>query len=756
MIRPAPYDPSGRPDLHGAALRAALTADADAWLAELLGDAGPGVALVGLGSLGRRELCPASDVDLLLLHDGRADVASLAERVWYPVWDAGVPLDHSVRTVPEALAAGRADLRVALGLLDARLVAGEGALLGELRAQHLRRWRADARTRLGELAAACAARAERCGDLAFLLEPDVKAARGGLRDAQALWQVAATQLVDRPPPDVVAARGLLLDVRGELAPRRSDVLRLQEQDAVAARLGHADADALMHAVSAAGRLVAYTLDLTWRQVLAPRTGSRRRLLGGGRPPGREREPLADGVVRQGGEVVLAQSADPEHDAVLPLRVAAAAARAGLPVSPHTLTRLRSCPPLPDPWPEAAREELVAALAAGPAAVPVLESYDIAGLWTLLLPEWEHTRSRPQRNAYHRFTVDRHLLETAALAASLTRGVGRPDLLLLGALLHDIGKGLPGDHTDAGVRVVGVLAPRLGLDAQDAATLMRLVRYHLLLADTAQRRDLADPETLRHVAAAVGDGETLDLLAALTEADSRATGPSAWSAWKAGLLRTLVTRVREVLGGAPAPAATLTPRQQRMLDARQLALAADAEQVDVACPDGPGVLATVAGVLAVHRLEIRSLTATTAAGFALVGAVAHPRFGSGPDWTVVRADLGRSLDDPGSLPARVARSAASYPVPAAAQPPSVQWVDAGVTEPVLQVRTPDGVGVLYRIAAAIEAAGGDVHSARCQTLGADVVDTFTVAPLAADARTRVAEAILTALTPGIASGTCART
>lgn len=738
MAAPAAYDPRGRPGLHGAALREALTADADGWLTALLGDPGPGVALVGLGSLGRRELCPSSDVDLLLLHDGTSDVTALAERVWYPVWDTGVPLDHSVRTVPEALAAGRSDLRVALGLLDARLVAGDGTLLDALRAEHLRRWRADARTRLPELAATCAARAERCGELAFLLEPDLKAARGGLRDAQALWQVAATQLVDRPAPDVVAARQLLLDVRGEVASRRSDVLRLQEQDDVADRLGYPDADALMHALSGAGRLVAYTLDLTWRQVLpAPR----RRWLGGRQPA---REPLADGVVRQDGEVVLAQGADPERDPGLPLRVAAAAARAGLPVSPHTLTRLASCPPLPDPWPATARDDLVAALASGPAAVPVLEAYDIAGLWTRLLPEWEHTRCRPQRNAYHRFTVDRHLLETAATAASLTRDVARPDLLLLGALLHDIGKGLPGDHTDAGVRVVSALAPRLGLDADDVATLVRLVRHHLLLADTAQRRDLADPETLRHVATAVGDADTLDLLAALTEADSRATGPSAWSAWKAGLLRTLVTRVRDVLGGEAPPVPALSAQQQRMLDAREVALIADGERIDVAAPDRPGLLATVAGVLALHRLEIRSLTAITADGFAVESAVAHPRFGSGPDWALVRADLARGLDDPGPLSARVARMAASYPVPAAAQPPSVQWVDAAVTEPVLQVRAPDGVGVLHRIAAAIQAGGGDVHSARCQTLGADVVDTFTVAPLASDDRERVAAAILAAL------------
>jgi [protein-PII] uridylyltransferase len=152
-----------------------------------------------------------------------------------------------------------------------------------------------------------------------------------------------------------------------------------------------------------------------------------------------RRPLADDVVEQAGEVVLARDAEPADDPVLVLRVAAAAARTGLPIAPHTLERLLTeCPPMPVPWPAAALDALVGTLAAGPAAVPVFEALDQAGLLTRLLPEWQSVRSKPQRNSYHRFTVDRHLVEAAAVAAGLTRRVARPDLLLLGALLHDIG------------------------------------------------------------------------------------------------------------------------------------------------------------------------------------------------------------------------------------------------------------------------------------------------------------------------------
>src|SRR5207302_3475750 len=166
-----------------------------------------------------------------------------------------------------------------------------------------------------------------------------------------------------------------------------------------------------------------------------------------------------------------------------------------------------CPPLPDPWPDLARNALVSLLEAGEPAVAVLESLDQTGLLVRLLPEWEHVRCKPQRNAVHRFTVDRHLVEAAVEAARLTRRVSRPDLLVLAGLLHDIGKGYPGDHTDAGVQVVPLIAKRLGLPSVDVDVLVALVRHHLLLPDTPTRRDLDDPVTVQPVADAVGDRAT---------------------------------------------------------------------------------------------------------------------------------------------------------------------------------------------------------------------------------------------------------
>ncbi len=217
--------------------------------------------------------------------------------------------------------------------------------------------------------------------------------------------------------------------------------------------------------------------------------------------------------------------------MLPLRAAAAAAQSGLPVSLHAVRRLAAvAKPLPVPWPAEAREELVTLLGAGEATVGVWEALEAEGLITRLLPDWERVRCRPQRNPVHTWTVDRHLVETAVRASALTRRVGRPDLLLTAALLHDFGKGWPGDHSVAGEIVARDIATRIGFDRADVGVIATLVRHHLLLVETATRRDLDDPATVRSVADAVKATGTLELLHALTEADALATGPAAWSTW----------------------------------------------------------------------------------------------------------------------------------------------------------------------------------------------------------------------------------
>jgi [protein-PII] uridylyltransferase len=434
--------------------------------------------------------------------------------------------------------------------------------------------------------------------------------------------------------------------------------------------------------------------------------------------------------------VLARDAAPAEDPVLLLRVAEAAARAQLPIAPITLSRLESCPPLSDPWPAAALDAFVGLLAAGSGTVAVFEALDQAGLLTRLLPEWESVRSKPQRNSYHRFTVDRHLVETAAAAAALTRRVARPDLLLLGALLHDIGKGLPGDHTEVGMRLVADIAPRLGLPPADAGVLVAMVRHHLLLPDVATRRDLNDPATARGVADAVGSLEVLELLHALTEADSAATGPAAWSAWKGQLISELVGRASALLSGQPSPPpATLSAEQEELVARGQLALHLDGELVTVIAPDREGLLAISAGVLALHRLDVRAASVFTRGATAVTVFRVSPRFGAMPDWSVVLGDLRHALD--GSLPLeeKLAAREAAYPRPVVPLAPStVRLVDdASETSTVVEVRASDELGVLHRICTVLSSHHLDVRSAHISTLGADVVDAFYVPRLSDDAQ-----------------------
>jgi len=715
-----------------AADRARRTTQVDRWLADLLG-AEADVALVAVGGYGRREMLPRSDLDVLLLHGGRGDIAGIADRIWYPVWDSGAELDHAVRTVPQARRVARTDLKVALGLLSARHVAGDPDLTERLRAGALEDWRAEAPTRLAELHEARDERARTRGELAFLLEPDLKEARGGLRDVHAIQAMAAAWVAPAPGPRVRTAYEQILDTRHalhEVTGRRLDRLVLEEQDEVARALGLLDGDVLLRMLAGAARTVAYAVDHAFRQ--SDRLSSRP---GAGNWQGRrlrrrpaERRPLADGLVEQDGEVVLARAADPASDPPLVLRAAAAAAQAGLPLAPRTLDRLTECPPLPVPWPAAARDAMLSLLGAGQAAVGVWEALDTEGLVTALIPDWERVRNRPQRNPLHTYTVDRHLVEAAARAAALTREVARPDLLLLAALLHDMGKGWPGDHSVTGEVVARDVVRRMGLPSADADLVASAVRLHLLLPMVATRRDLDDPVTVKQVAAAVGSRALLELLHALAIADGLATGPAAWNDWKATLVADLVRRVEAVLDGEP------TPRPAPLRE-DQLALAAEGgpaatvrgSEVTVVAPDRPGLLWRAAGVLASHRLAVRSADATSVGSTAVSVFDVEPEFGDPPDATLVAADLRRMLQGRLDVEDRLDRRARAVRPRAAAIPaPRVSLVDdASDTATVVEVRAHDAPGLLWRVGRALGECGLDVRAARVETLGAEAVDVFYV-------------------------------
>ncbi|WP_422740968.1 [protein-PII] uridylyltransferase [Micromonospora sp. WMMD754] len=716
---PVVNEVAGVPAGIGAAARSARADALDTWLRRIFPER-PGVALVAVGGLGRRQCAPYGDLDLVLLHAGVPGIDELAASLWYPVWDAGLRLDHSVRTVAEALSVAQDDVKVALGLLDARHVAGDPALTDQLARTATDHWRRTAIRHLPGLREITTARWEAHGELAFLLEGDLKEAAGGLRDVGILRAIATAGVTDALRPAVHAAHRRLLDTRDALhhqVGRRVDRLVAQERDGVAKLLGVDEGDALLRLVAGDARTVSHALDDAWRAADRLRSGRHRAA------PGRPlRRPVARDVVEQDGELVLARTAiGARPDPSLSLRVAAAAATTRLPIARATCEWLAAyCPPLPAPWPPAARAALITLLGAGPGLVPTWETCDRYGLVDGWLPEWTRLRSLPQHNPVHRFTLDRHLVQAAYEASRHTRDVERPDLLLLGAFLHDIGKGLPGDHSTVGAPLAEAVASRIGLPPAEVALIGTLVRLHLLLPDVATRRDLSDPKTVAGVAERVGDTTTLELLHALVRADAAATGPAAWSGWKGRLIAELVARVRTTLdtGVVPAP-----PAPDPALLAGPLPVVHLGEdRVSVAAADRRGLLATVAGCLALHRLEVISADAATVDDRALVECRVQPRYGLAPDPIALSADLRRAVTGDVSVTQRLRGRALAARSRGAA--PRVVWHREAATDAVLlELRAADAAGLLYRVACALDEAGAQVRAARISTLGGDVVDVF---------------------------------
>ncbi len=742
-----------RDDLRGDDFCHAYARTADEWLSELFDQATGGdrrgIALVAVGGYGRGELCPYSDLDVVLLHRGRRGISEMADRIWYPVWDEGISLDHSVRRPAEAIELAGSDLRVALGLLDARVVSGDPKVAEPVLGGARDRWAKQKPPWLGVLAAQVAERHRSYGDVGFLLEPDLKESHGGLRDIGALLAMMLAVPVLADYVDTVAidkARADLTTIRVQLhrrAGREQNRLLLQEQDQVAEDLGEPDADSLMRTVATAGRTVAWEGDDAWRRRSAwsrsQRSSRRQRRVRDPRWTITPTAPPGDRDILVGeDEVLIAESADMRGDPSLSLRLAAVAAEKNLPIARDALNQLGRKAPSPGaPWSPAVRAAFVRLLATGPPAIAALEALDQRHLIERYLPEWAAVRNKPQRNPYHRFTVDRHLLEATANAATFVHRVNRADLLLIGTLLHDIGKGYPGDHTEVGMTVAGDIARRMGLPDEDVDAIVAMVRLHLLLSDTATRRDLNDPATAERVAKEVGDRTMLELLAALVEADSLATGPSAWGSWKAGLVAELVERTGRLLAGEPAAPATpwITEDLRMVMDTVRAhgapALSIEDPTVTVVAPDHVGLLAEVTGVLAIHGLNVRSAVVAGADAVAVEVFTVEPSRGRWPAAARLSDDLAAVMRGKLSVEAQLAKLAHTYRGERRTATPhlvSTQVTvdnNASAASTVVEVRAEDVVGQLHRITRALVDCRLDVISAKVSTFGSAVVDAFYV-------------------------------
>jgi [protein-PII] uridylyltransferase len=379
------------------------------------------------------------------------------------------------------------------------------------------------------------------------------------------------------------------------------------------------------------------------------------------------------------------------------------------------------------------------LGTGPGLIDVVEAYDRTGLWGRLFPEWGAVRDLPPRDLAHTWTVDRHLVQATAHAARLATTVSRPDLLLLAALLHDIGKGRDADHSEVGALLATQIGERLGLWPNDVQVLSLAVRHHLLLPHTATRRDVEDEATVARVVETLGgDPVLLELLHALAEADSLATGPGVWTDWKAGLIADLVRRCRSAMAGEPSPHPEPLDVEQQSL-AQKVSLSGKPDvlitedrtsaTVTVVAPDRPGLLSRAAGVLALNSLEVHSAVLRSHSGVAVDIFSVSPRFGSLPDAGLVREQLTRAIAGELPLAERLSAKERDYGGPPTdAPPPRVLWFDDEATGAiVMELRAADRIGLLHTVAATLEANKLDVRWAKVATLGGTVVDSFSLVP-----------------------------
>ncbi len=699
-----------------------------------------GVALAAVGGYGRGELSPGSDLDILFLHNGRIEekvLADLVNKILYPLWDKSFKVDHSVRTRTETRDSASADLKVALGLLDIRLICGDPDLVAGVQHDAIDDWRGNSRERLPQLRASLSERHERAGDLAYLLEPDLKEARGGLRDINALRAISLSGAVSVSLEHISAAESILMNAREALhtvTGRDKDRLLFQEQDKVAELLKYSDADSLMSDIAQAARSVDYLLESTWHRL------DHRGKDGLGRFLKKPRTTqVAQGISIAHQEVYIDEDFDLAKDPVIGLRAAAIAAQAGLPVAPSTLQKLansynENSSSLPNPWPRAARENLIALIGAGQPMVRIWEGLDQEEILFNWIPEWRAVRSLPQRNALHRHTVDRHMVETAVFAAALTRNVHRPDLLLFAALFHDIGKGTQEDHSDRGEKLIEPLARRIGFEENDIATLKLLVKHHLLLSATATRRDLDDPATIASVTAVIPDLQTLELLHALSIADGQATGRAAWSDWKASLLSELVSRVTSALtDNTIALQPVFTEEQAMLANAGELKVFIEARDPDFAieiiAPDKTGLLSIVAGVLNLSRFDVRSARTQTIGNSAVMKWIVTPnQYAPSIDALALKEEIAQALEDATDLADRIARRIADYSnIPSIPVPlPIVEtFMDAATDATIIEVRSHDRPALLFGIGDVITRSQVDIRSAIVTTLGAEAIDTLYV-------------------------------
>ena len=564
------------------------------------------IAVLAVGGYGRAEMAPHSDVDLLFLTPWKITpwAESVIETMLYLLWDLKLKVGHSSRTVKDCLRLGREDITIRTALLEQRFICGFQPLATELEDKL---WSDLFRNSGPEfIEAKLAERAERHkrqGGQRYVLEPNVKEGKGGLRDLQTLYWIGK-YLHRVPAPEGLVGAGLLSREEFEtftraedflwaarchlhyITARATDVLSFDQQVEVAARMGYRD--------TGGRRAVEHFMQDYFRQ--ATRVGELTRIfLTELEARHAKREASLFGIfkrtkrVKPGYKLVQGRIdvTDPAQflaDQLNLLRVFEEALRTGYLLHPNIMRLIagnlgRIDDELRDD-PEAVQIFLSLLLEHGNPE-RALRRMNELGVLGAFIPEFEPIVAMMQFNVYHHYTVDEHIIQTISVLAQIERGELVEELpvasgilkagvnrrvIYVALLLHDIGKGRPEDHSILGAQMARRICPRLGLDAEECETVEWLVRYHLLMSDMAQKRDIGDPRTVRDFAKAVKTRKRLDLLTVLTVCDIRGVGPGTWNNWKAMLLRQLYKQTADALEGGLE-----TVNRENRKDEAQLAL-----------------------------------------------------------------------------------------------------------------------------------------------------------------------------------------
>ena len=775
------------------------------------------IVLVALGGYGRGELHPLSDLDLLLLYDG--DMGPYVQRVTqgllYTLWDLGLQVGHAVRSLPDCVAMARTDFTSRTSMQQARYLVGDRRLFNRFRkvlAENVYR-----KDFAGFLETALAERDQRYrkfGGSPYMGEPNVKESAGGLRDLHTAMWLASTKfgtrtlqelkdkrlITDREQKMADAALTFLWRVRNELhfiSGHKNDVLGREIQPQIAKNFGYVGDDMslavekfmrdyylharVLHRVSE--RLIARC-----RETLSRPRPVQRRL---------RQEALADGLYVLDGQLHLVEPDGRafREDPTRLMKVFWHSHRLGRELGVDVERALEDSLDLVDEAFQRSPEvrDLFLAICRnwGRTALTLGEMHEL-GLLGRYLPEWGALTCLVQYDVYHKFTADQHSLlaveNLEALApgqsaesegiAEVVNELARPDLLMLGMLLHDIGKGKGHGHVAKGIPLIHALTARLGLPAEDAEAVILLVAHHLTLSHMAQRRDIDDPKTVTSLSEVVGNPERLRMLYLLTFADMRAVGPGVMTGWMARILWELFTRtlarltggrverpsrekvaervVEEMRGARSGVVAHLAMMSDRYLittSAQRIAAHLrlverleedvvatelfhhpdlDSSELVIVTKDVPGLFSLIAGTLAAEGINILSAQIHTRAdGIALDTFQVNDPFGEAVTedarWRRTLDALRRVLVGEQTVEELLAARRTGRPAATTVAGPPKITVDNQLsdTHTVVEVKCPDRVGLLYLITRTFQALGLDIGSARIATEIEQAYDTFYV-------------------------------